>query len=571
LKKIISFANINDGKVVANLLAIALHLGVKTGREKVSLEEVLALLPPGGPIAEALNITLRAQYAVQKQDAKSVEFTQQAITLCQKNQLWSKPVKNILLQLQSDVYYKLNDDKNAQNSYLKYLEYLGDDTETFDYGWANYRLGLLSNDPAEAEKYFRKSSSIFDLVGYEGLCARSEGERGVAVVQLGRPLEFVRIAEWMCRRYYLRNKSNFGPAVTIIMAQLTRLIYKLENKPVPDSEEKIYPKFERGVYTGILDTAKPQGSGIVAFDSLARSYDLVGNRDRKVKCLRTALLFEASTQLDKNCVPLVIRDLLDEITPTDDKKEIEKLIIRGIFIDIHQIDLSRTQNPKDFVSYCIFSKLDNVITEMNDLQQEFLDLLDDVEKTLIDSNHKDADWWLAEIYLRKAKIGEIYYRTKNERYFLWKKAYDCGINANNKEVIIQTGHYLGFVYCDYCSSMKSLADIQFNVIKSIPSQKEGFVRLESLGQNLFELWRRIEFRRLSISDLNAKQALSDGAKVIDNSGVSADNAGPIMILLLSGVYEFKGDAANWAVDKIKGMNIESEIPTDLRGKIDLYI
>jgi hypothetical protein len=212
-----------------------------------------------------------------------------------------------------------------------------------------------------------------------------------------------------------------------------------------------------------------------------------------------------------------------------------------------------------------------VIIEINDLQQqEFLDLLDDVEKTLIDSNHKDADWWLAEIYLRKAKIGEIYYRTKNERYFLWKKAYDCGINANNKEVIIQTGHYLGFGYCDHCSSMKSLADIQFNIVKSIPSQKEGFARLESFGQNLFQLWRRIEFRRLSISDLNAKQALFDGAKIIDDFGVSADNAGPIMILLLSSVYKFKGDATNWAVNKIKGMNIESEIPKDLRDKIDLY-
>lgn len=572
LENILNFVNINDGIVVANLLAIALHLGVKAEREKLSFEEVIALLPSRGPIAEILNTAFKAQYYVEKQEPKSIELTRLAITLCRKNQLWSKPVKNILLQLQSDVYYKLNDDKNAQNSYLEYLEGLGDNTETFDYAWANYRLGLLSKDPVKAERYFRKSSPIFDLLGYKDLCARSEGERATALVQLDRTSGFVRIAEWMCRRYYLRNESNFGPAVVVIMGQLTRLICNLENKSVPDTGEKTYPKFERGFYTRVLDIAKPQTGGTVVFDSLARSYALLGNRDRKVKCLRMALSFQAKIQLEKNCVPLVIRDLLDEIIPAGDRKEIEKLIIRGIFIDVHQINLSRTQNPKDFVSYCIFSKLDNVITEMNDLQQqEFLDLLDDVEKTLIDSNHKDADWWLAEIYLRKAKIGEIYYRTKNERYFLWKKAYDCGINANNKEVIIQTGHYLGFVYCDYCSSMKSLADIQFNIVKSIPSQKGGFARLESLGQNLFQLWRRIGFRRLSISDLSAKQALFDSAKIIDNSGVSADNAGPIMILLLSGVYKFKGDATNWAVDKIKGMNIESEVPKDLRDKIDLYI
>ena len=572
LENILNSVNVNDGIVVANLLAIALHLGVKAEREKISLEEVIVLLPSRGPIAEILNTALKAQYYVEKQEPKSIKFTRQAITLCRKNQLWSGPVKNILLRLQSDVYYKLKDDKNAQNSYLKYLEGLGDDTETFDYAWANYRLGLLSKDPAEAEKYFRKSSPIFDLLSYQDLCARSEGERGIALVQLDRPSEFVRVAEWMCRRYYLRNRSNFGPAVTMVMGQLTRLICNLENKPVPDRDEKIYPEFERGFYTRVLDIAKPQGGGTLAFDSLARSYALLGNRNRKVKCLRTALSFQAKTQLEKKCVPLVIHDLLDEIIPAGDKKEIEKLIIRGIFIDIHQIDPSRMKDPKGFLSYCIFSKLDNVITEINDLQKiMFINLLDEVQKTVLGSNHKDADWWLAGVCLRRARIGENYYRTKNKKYFLWKKAYDCGINANNKEVIVQTGHYLGFVYCEYYSSIKSLADIQFSMLKSVLSQKEGFSGIESLGQNLFQLWRRIRSRRLSISDLSAKQALLDGARVIDDSGVSADNAGPIMILLLASVYRFKGDATKWAVDKVKKMNIESEIPKNLKEKISLYI
>lgn len=572
LENILNSVNVNDGIVVANFLAIVLHLGVRAEREKISLEEVIALLPSRGPIAEILNTAFKAQYSVEKQEPKSIEFTRQAITLCQKNQLWSKPVKNILLQLQSDVYYKLEDDKNAQNSYLKYLEGLGDDTETFDYAWANYRLGLLSKDPAKAEKYFRESSPVFDLLGYEDLCARSEGERGVALVQLDRPSEFVRVAEWMCRRYHLRKKSNCGPAVIVIMGQLTRLIYNLENEPVPDEDGKICPKFERGFYARVLDTARPQGGGLAAFHSLAESYALVGSRDRKVKCLRTALSFQAKTQLDKSCLLLVIRHSLDEMIPAGDKKEIEKLIIRGIFIDIHQIHLSRTQNPKDFVSYCIFSKLDNVITEMNDLQKlMFINVLDEVQKTLVGSNHEDADWWLAEICLRRARIGETYYRMKNPKYYLWKKTYDCGIEASNKEVIVQAAHYLGFVYREYSSSIKSLADIQFCMLKSISPHEESFARIEDLGQNLFQLWRRIEFRQLSISDLSAKQALLEGARIIDDSRVSTDNAGPIMILLLASVYKFKGEATNWAVDKVKRMNIECEIPKNLREKISLYI
>ncbi len=572
LESILNSVNISDGIVVANFLAIALHLGLRAEREKINLEEVIALLPSREPIAEILNTALKAQYYVGKEEPKSIELTRQAITSCRKNQLWSKPVRNILLQLQSDVYYKLSDDKNAQNSYLEYLEDLGDDTETFDYAWANYRLGLLSKDPAKAERYFRESSPIFDLLGYKNLCARSEGERAAALVQLDGSSGFVRIAEWMCRRYYLRNESDFGPAVVVIMGQLTRLLCSLENEPIPGRAGKIYPKFERGFYTRVLDIAKPQTGGTVVFDSLARSYALLGNRDRKVKCLRTALSFEAKTRLGKNCVPLAIRDLLDEIIPAGDKKEIEKLIIRGIFIDVHQINLSRTQNPKDFVSYCIFSKLDNVITEMNDLLKlMFINVLDEVQKTLVGSNHEDADWWLAEICLRRARIGEAYYRMKNPKYYLWKKTYDCGIEASNKEVIVQAAHYLGFVYREYSSSIRSLADIQFSMLKSIPVHEESFARIEDLGQNLFQLWRRTEFRRLSTSDLSAKQALLDGARIIDDSGVSANDAGPIMILLLASIYGFKGDATDWAVDRVKRMNIESEIPKDLREKMSLYI
>ena len=291
-----------------------------------------------------------------------------------------------------------------------------------------------------------------------------------------------------------------------------------------------------------------------------------------MKCLRTALLFQANTQLGKNCVPLTIHDLLDEITPAGDKKEIQKLIIRGIFIDMHQIRLSRTRDPKNFVSHCIFSKLDNVVTEMNDSQKlMFINVLNEVQKTVIGSNHKDGDWWVAEICLRRAKIGETYYRTRNEKYFLWKKTYDCGIKANNKEVIVRAAYYLGFVHAEYSSSIKDLADIQFNMLKSIPSQEEGFARIEDFGQNLFQLWRQIQFRRLSISDLGAKRVLLDSARIIDDSGVSPNNAGPVMILLLASVYGFKGKATDWSVDRVRRINLESEIPKNIREKISIYI
>src|SRR5665648_469039 len=90
-------------------------------------------------------------------------------------------------------------------------------------GYVNYRLGLLSNNSKKAAKYFKKSSTIFNRDRYEDLCARSEGERSVAFVQLGQSYEFVRIAEWMIKRYFLRNRLRVGPTVSIALAQLVRI------------------------------------------------------------------------------------------------------------------------------------------------------------------------------------------------------------------------------------------------------------------------------------------------------------------------------------------------------------
>jgi len=371
----------------------------------------------------------------------------------------------------------------------------------------------------------------------------------------------------MCRRYFLRNKTKFAPSVTMAMAQLTRLTCSLRGESVSGEGDKIYPEFERGVYARVLDIAKPQAGGTVAFYSLARSYNLLGNRSRKAKCLRTALLFTTHTQLESNSVPLVIHELLDEIIPSGNKEEIKTLIVQGILVDMDQLILSHIPDPRNFMSHCIFTPLDNVIVKMDDSQKlKFIEILDGVQKAVIDSDCKNLEWWLASINLRKARLGEVFYKNRDEKYHLWKEAYDYGIKSNNEEVIIQSGHYLGFFYCERYL-IKELAGIQFKLIKTIPIQKEGFERLEKIAQDMFKLWRKLDFSRLSEHDLKAKHSLMDGAKILNGSGMSVEEAAPLMILLLFGIYQVKGEATDWAVKRIKELGIEWKIPRDIKDKI----
>ncbi|MQY53615.1 MAG: hypothetical protein GH154_04370 [Firmicutes bacterium] len=561
LKKVANSINLSNEKSVADLLAVTLSLSVKAKREKISLEEAIALLPSNTPIGKILHVIFEAQYALEKQESKqALIFIQQAIALCQENRLWTKSVENIIRQLQGDAYYKLEDSENAKDSYLRCLESLGSNIENFDYAWANYRLGLLSADSEKAEKYFRKSSFTFNSLGYENLYARSEGERGAALVQLGRPLEFVRIAEWMCRRYYLSDKVDFGPAVTVILSQLARLTCDLEGKAIPESDGKICLKFERGVYEKVLEIAKPQAGGLTAFYSLAGNYALVGNIGRKIKSLRTALRFELTNQIDTTCKPLVVKELLSELIPNGDKNEIKNTIIQGIFIKGFQIRCSR-----DFLSLCVFLAFDNILPKLNSSQKSnFVALLSDIESILKDSQHDNPTWWLAEIYLRKARLAEEHLG-KKQKHHLWNTAYQNGCESHNYEIIIQAAHFLSFNYCDFVSSVKDLVEIHFSLIKAISSQNHDLKRLETVGINLFNLWRKIGFRRLSIDELKAKQALMDGAKSLEAAGFSPNNAAPIMILLLLNIYDYKEAAVNWAIEKVR--DIKRPIPKDVQERI----
>ena len=567
IKKIIDSADLSSEQDIANLIFIASHLGISIDKENINIEEFVKLLPSDNPISEILENVIKSQYAFQKQNAEeSLKQLDISISLCKEKKLWNKSVKSVISQIQGDTFYKLHDNKNAKKAYLKYLRYFHKYyKKDFIYGWVNYRLGLLSDNSKKAAKYFKKSSIIFNRYRYEDLCARSEGERGVAFVQLAQPYKFVRIAEWMIKRYFLRNRLKVGPAASTVLAQLIRIQSDLENTPLIESKEKIYPKFEREVYNRVPVEAKPQGTGIMAFFSLATTYSLLSYTGRKIKSLRIALNFKPTNLIDFNSKALASNELLMEIVQSGSIKEINKIITEIILIEPE-----RVRGGLQNLSLCAFRAIDKNISFLeNSRKEELINLFTKIESYLKESQNTNLAWWLAEIYLIEAKLSLDIYK-KNQQYSYWEKAYKYGIKSNNQNVIIESAHSLSFVYDDFSESIINLAEKQFSIIKGISSQNCNFERLEGIGINLFNRWNNLDWRKESTYDLKARYALMDGAKELKKANYNAQEASPIMILLLCSIFDFRDKVTEWVKNLIKKEKIDN-IPDFVKDRIKNYL
>ena len=194
-------------------------------------------------------------------------------------------------------------------------------------------------------------------------------------------------------------------------------------------------------------------------------------------------------------------------------------------------------------------------------------MLTTVESIVKNSRSENTNWWLAEIYFRKAKLNEDI-GTEEERYRLWKTAYEEGLLANNQLVVIESAHQLGFNYYEFSGRIKTLAEIHFALVNAISSQNRELDRLEAVGSNLFNFWRKINVLVIAVSDYKAKEALLDGAISLCSIGLSSKDAAPVMILLLSSIYSFKGPAVDWAMEKI--INIKASLPKNIQSHLTFY-
>lgn len=214
----------------------------------------------------------------------------------------------------------------------------------------------------------------------------------------------------------------------------------------------------------------------------------------------------------------------------------------------------------------VLSPIDNVLQTIDDATKEkCMALLDAAEAKVKQIEVKRQDWWLSEIYLRKGRCAEGIF-DKPKEHLLWKRAYEHGVKSDNHEVSVQSSFELGFSFAQFTTSIRNILEIQMNCIKAICKQGSAIhSRLRILGINLFDFWSQLEYRRLSESDLKAKQYVLDGAKSLREAGFDDDKAAPLMILLISKVFNFDDPSIEWA--RLEAGILDMSIPEDVKGKL----
>lgn len=563
IDKLFRHSDLENPIVLGRIISIGINIAAKAKIENVSLEEALSLFENDKPIPQLVRLLIEAQYFLEdRPPEEACSKIEEAISFAKEKNIFHKTVENNIVQLKADILYKLKKYPEAKKAYEHNLTGLED--ENFDYGWANYRLGLLAGDPIEAEKYFVESSRIFNKLrpSFEGFCAKSEGERGIALVQMGKYGDFARIAEWILRRYYIQKQEKFAPVAMIVLAQLTRLIHLIKEEPLTEKDGIVFPKFERGVYARVLDEAEPKkNAGMAAFYSLNLVYGLLGNTERKIKCLRSALSFGVPNDpMFTGIQNMVIKDLLSSLEIEKNSTEMEEIIVNKIFEGRNFEGKDRT-----FLMFCLFNIFDDTSISSFSKSNVLLTILNDIEKRIREKSSYFSEvnllWWLSEIYKRKAKLAKKT-ETKSTQANLWHTAYINALKSSNYHALIDAGHYTGFVFYDNIFTRRGLAEIHFNILRVLSEQNYDISAKIIFGSNLCKLWSNILFRRNAEYDTEVKTYLMDNAKLLKNASFLPEEAAPIMILLLAKLFNYTGQITEWASQEIG--KIGKVIPKEIR-------
>lgn len=199
-------------------------------------------------------------------------------------------------------------------------------------------------------------------------------------------------------------------------------------------------------------------------------------------------------------------------------------------------------------------------------KRKCLGLLDKAEEKIRRSEGEKKEWWLSEIYMRKARCSRGIVDRKREHAH-WKDARSYATQSGNHEMLLHSSLELGFGFVEFTSSLRDMLEIQMDCVRAICAADVAVTsRLRIIGINLFDFWRQLEYRRLSEHDLKAKQFILDSAKSLKSAGFDDETAAPVMILLIARLYGFEDPALEWA--EMEASVLFIPIPEDVKAKLE---
>lgn len=472
----------------------------------------------------------------QKKTDVALEYINRVIEMTQQEGIESGAIWAKLHQIKADAAYIDKDDSLAGVEYKESLKTAAEGS--FEKAWASWRIGLINND----EKMLESAALTFRGVSNREYWARATGARGALLISNGNSLNGIRCFEQLFDAYFFEKIDVAGPATTVAVAHLARRLGELRGNPIPASDTS-HPEISPGIYTTVLDIARPRIGPITAYYNLSEAYELLGDHEASIKCIRKAVDIKPEENLDQRCFPLLIKKYLDAIFyPKQESAEIK----RCLELIIECESYSTEETPR-VLSDCVFNQTDQLLKKGGDTEKlsVILNLLDDI----IQNKSKYRSYWEGELLLRRARILEKEGADKSQVAKLYYESFRRGENSTNRYVISESAHALGFKYIFAFSSMRELAEIQYELLKSEESGDLD-AHLTVMGENLFNIWRQISYRRLYDTDLRTNKYLMSTAKEMDKAAVSIEQARYAMITLLARLFKYDGPCVRWSLSAL---------------------
>lgn len=562
IKKMIISTSSNDELVLGELAECFCAMGVIAVKENKSdlFNEILSKMTCDTPLWTILKNIATAEFALSsKKQNDCIEMTDQLIKLMDSLGDHSKRLEARIYLTRGDAHFQLPDYQAAFRAYDKVFK-ITDMKESFGSAWANYRMGLCENDELRAIEYLNLSSILFNNIGYDNLKAQSDAEKAVLLYKLGRLTEAVEIFDALAEGYFLKKIERYAPIVAVGLSAMTRLRYELtgEEFDLKSGNERVWPKLERRIFSGIADEAKPEAGICSAYFIISNIYKKIEAKELYEKAL--VKIFQGQP-LNENEIYVRAKAGMELlcIFAIGGKDDLIRGTIEQLFAEFREL---RIPNGKIFLHYS-FEIMEAALKNKILSSDNYRKVLDLFETSLNAIQTANKDEWLAEIYKRKAGMDGV---TEEKDYApeLLVRAMEYALKSDNYDVLRDVGHQLGFKHYRRATSIEHLALIHLAVLLGLSNDGGNIARLETLATNIMNLWSTISYRRLSEVDLFYWNNLRDRIK---NTAANAPNdlRAPIAILLLIAVNHEENNskydkARHWATERLRGQ--KDKIPKD---------
>ena len=268
---LIKATQFNDDRLLGNLASCFCGIGLLAAKKDGKVSETMK--SDEGSSMALWNLFVQiadAEYEIEK---KHSDAAIQKIDQIESD-IGSLGVKSNLLMaklsiLKGDALFQLGKRPKAKTEYHRSANFLPMGESTFDHAWAQFRIGECSDSESEALAAYTEASHLLELLGFKNLASRAKGEKAILCYKSKKYKEFVEIVDEIARDYYLGKSPECGPSVAVGLPLVLRLDAELGyGGPLPDgkqSDQKVLPKFERGIFIGVLDLAEPNPGMCTAF------------------------------------------------------------------------------------------------------------------------------------------------------------------------------------------------------------------------------------------------------------------------------------------------------------------